>query len=801
MVRTLPLRAPRHRLLAAALAVGLLAATFAVAQGGQRDRAAAAAAVAGDGTTPATAGVSCWGIKRQHPASASGTYWLLTPAMARPASFYCDMVTDGGGWVLIARGRDGWVWSPAGQGSAATVRGAVSGPAAFVPASLSAATIDGLINRSAPSALSEGIRVERAANASGSSFQQLRLYPTWSTWNWSWDAGLLLKRIVVGSTSFTGSNTRDTYDAKAAGMTTNGAAGKQGTTRMFTWPWVNNGNKAGFSYGKGGPTGSTSSTTNLWQHRSTGYTLPFTRVWLRPKLANTATFAPIPAAGYGPSARAPGLSDRSERAPWGVVGNDHTGEASTEPWNTNVLAVEATPSRVFVGGRFTGVQRGPGATPVAQRSLAAFDLDGNFISTFRPQIAGRVWDVLLTPDGKLIIAGDFTSVNGVANTRGLAALDPTTGAVVSGWKARISRVGGTEWRVRTLDQRDGWIYAGGTFDRLVAGTATVPVAVTNAIAVSASNGTQGPWKPTPNGSVVDLTVTADGTRVLLAGYFSSVGGSTRHGHFAVTSRSTGAPTSGVATWTPSVGTGSSPTQRYQLAVADLGERMVIGGSEHSTQLWNKARTTMLDAAITKPGGDTQVIEVVGSKTYVGCHCGGWMYQGTNNYTMPPSYRSVDAINLVGAWDTATWTYDTTWFPGSLKGASGEGIWAIDADARGCLWVGGDLDRGAYSGDAATDWLGGFARFCPADATAPSAPGSLRITSSGIARTLSWTGASDPGGAAVTYDIVRNGRVIATASSATRSFTDPAGAAGSSYTVRAVDPTGNRSASPAPVTVS
>ena len=65
---------------------------------------------------------------------------------------------------------------------------------------------------------------------------------------------------------------------------------------------------------------------------------------------------------------------------------------------------------------------------------------------------------------------------------------------------------------------------------------------------------------------------------------------------------------------------------------------------------------------------------------------------------------------------------------SLKGAAGEGIWAIDSDARGCLWVGGDLQRGAYSGDAATDWLGGYARFCAADANAPSTPGSFKVTS-------------------------------------------------------------------------
>ena len=96
--------------------------------------------------------------------------------------------------------------------------------------------------------------------------------------------------------------------------------------------------------------------------------------------------------------------------------------------------------------------------------------------------------------------------------------------------------------------------------------------------------------------------------------------------------------------------------------------------------------------ITAPGGDTQVIEVVGSTAYVGCHCGGWAYLGTNDHAAPRGFRAIEPINLVGAWDTATWTYDTTWYPGSLKGASGEGIWAIDGDSRGCLWVGGDLDR-------------------------------------------------------------------------------------------------------------
>jgi trimeric autotransporter adhesin len=752
----------------------------------------------GDGASAATAGASCWGIKQAYPSKPSGTYWLSTPAMDRPAAFHCDMVTDGGGWVLIARGREGWLWMPSGQQSPAAVRSTISGSGAFAPASLPAATIDGLINGASPAALGDGIRIERALNAAGTSYQQVRFHPRFTRWTWMWEGGQLLSKVVIGSTTYTGSNTRDTY-ASVAGQTANGLAGKQGTDRLFTWTWGQNGNKAGFSYGSGGPAGSTSSTTHLWRAGTNGYTLPFTRVWLRPKISNATTWPAIPASGYPASPKPTVLKDRSELAPWGVTGLDRTGEQQVEPWSTNVLAVEAGADRVFVGGRFTGVQQGPGGPITGQRSLAAFDLDGNWISTFRPAIAGRVWDLALTGDGNLIVAGDFTSIDGVPGTAGLAALDPTTGAVVPGWRANVARVGGTPMRVRTLAVHGSWIYAGGLFDRVTGGSATTPTTVTNAISVSTSSGAVGTWRPTPNGQVVDLAPAAGGTRMLLAGFFATVGASTTHGNFAITRSSDGAPVSGVGPWTPATGTPSN--LRYQQAVAEVGDRLLIGGSEHSTQLWNSSRTTLLDAAITKPGGDTQAFAVVGDAVYVACHCGGWVYEGSNDFTTGKGFRRIEAINLVGRWDAASWRYRPDWYPGSLRGAFGEGIWAMDPDPRGCLWVGGDLVRGAYSGDAATDYLGGFARFCPQDTTVPTAPGGLTVTSSGTARTVRWTASTDPGGGSPTYDVVRDGRVIATVSAATRSHTDPNGPKGSRYTVRAVDARGNRSASPPPIAVS
>ena len=72
-----------------------------------------------------------------------------------------------------------------------------------------------------------------------------------------------------------------------------------------------------------------------------------------------------------------------------------------------------------------------------------------------------------------------------------------------------------------------------------------------------------------------------------------------------------------------------------------------------------------------------------------------------------------------------------------------------------------------------------------------------IDSSGLNVIVQLTEALRPGGGTVTYDVIRDGRVIATTSSATRTYTDPDATAGSRYTVRSVDGRGNRSASPAP----
>ena len=131
-----------------------------------------------NGTTSERAAASCWEAKQANPEAKSGAYWLYTPAMSQPTQFYCDQETDGGGWVKIGEGRDGWTENYEGQGDTSQLYSdaapASSGltleqgkplsslPAAKTPIQLSGTTISQLLNGTRPDQLSDGYRFRRA---------------------------------------------------------------------------------------------------------------------------------------------------------------------------------------------------------------------------------------------------------------------------------------------------------------------------------------------------------------------------------------------------------------------------------------------------------------------------------------------------------------------------------------------------------------------------------------------------------------------------------------------------------------
>ena len=111
----------------------------------------------------------------------------------------------------------------------------------------------------------------------------------------------------------------------------------------------------------------------------------------------------------------------------------------------------------------------------------------------------------------------------------------------------------------------------------------------------------------------------------------------------------------------------------------------------------------------------------------------------------------------------------------------EGAWELSVDSRRCLWAGGDFVQGATT----ADWLGGFARFCPSDSTAPRKP--TRFAHSGMQ--LTWAQSVDNSGVRPTYEILRNDRVVATTTRLSYVATTRG-----RWFVRAVDRAGNRSIS-------
>lgn len=757
-----------------------------------------------DGTTSETAGASCWGIKQEFPASTDGTYWLYTPSMDRPEPFHCDMTTDGGGWVLVGRGRDGWTFHPNGQGTPEAVRRDVDGPAAFAPAALPKDTIDELLDRNKLSAEPDGIRLERAISVDGSTRQDYRFHSRADEWTWSFDAGQILNSIAIDGTVYRGGNTLDT-GAHAPGEQTNDLYRVNDTRRLTTAASVQNDDRKGFATfapGKGSSDPSSyfwGPTYAAWRD-SPRWPLPFTTIWLRPRIATSVEgFSPVAAEGLAEDVERPRLADRSEFAPWGVVGIDHEGEANNTAWRTNVVAVETLPDRVIVGGKFTGVQNGPGAPVTDQSFLAAFDLEGNWISTFRPTLSGRVFDIEPLPDGSILVGGDFADVNGVADTSYLAKLDPTTGAVDETWRASVSHTDNTG-AVRALDVRGDWIYAAGRFNRFKPGGATEGAPVSSAISIGVSDGRRGTWAPIIHGAGVDVEVSGDGTRVYLAGHFNAVNGNTDHGFHAITDIGTGQPVEGVGPFIP--GDGVIEAFRYQGGVAETPSgKPVVGGSQHALQLYDRNRTALLQSHITKSGGDFQATAVFDGFVYASCHCMDWDYQGTNGMQHVYGHTTVNPIRMIARYDAETLEHDETWWPNGTKGENDGGIWAIDQDVNGCLWVGGDLIRGGYTGNAAADYLGGFARFCPDDRVAPTAPAALTAAASDAGVALAWSASTDAEGPVV-YDVYRNDRVVATVTGTSYTDTSLAGRPTTNvrYTVRAADGRGNRSATARPVTV-
>ncbi len=237
--------------------------------------------------------------------------------------------------------------------------------------------------------------------------------------------------------------------------------------------------------------------------------------------------------------------------------------------NGSVLVVVVQPDgKILLGGDFAVL--GPNGGPLVTRNrLARLNADGTLDTSFNPNATGRIYAIALQADGKILVGGSFNGPNSIGGQlrNYIARLDPTTGLPDSFDPNANSDV------FSLAVQADGKILVGGDFNF----TNSIGGATRNGIArLDPATGMADSFDPNAGGRVSTIVVQPDGN-ILVAGAFFTIGGQTR----AVMARLN--PTTGLAdSFDP-----SPNSSVFAIAVQPDGK--IIAGGQFSN-IGGQART-------------------------------------------------------------------------------------------------------------------------------------------------------------------------------------------------------------------
>jgi len=399
--------------------------------------------------------------------------------------------------------------------------------------------------------------------------------------------------------------------------------------------------------------------------------------------------------------------------------------------NFHVSSIAQIGSRTYVGGEFTQIQNAGGGTIYSVSGLFAFDTATGLIDTSGfgfPAVNGRIEVLAPSEDGQsLFVGGDFSQING-KHTKKLASLNPATGTVIAQFQAKADN------KVNDLVARGGLLYMGGTFLN-VDGVARSGIAAVDPVTGALSNqlalpvtGTRLSKKPM---HVDRIDVTPDGTRLLISGNFTAVGGALR-GQLAMINLTTSPDT--LANWdtdryTPLCATkfatyirdiDFSPDGRYFVVATTGATAINHGGTPTSGPLCDSSARfeTMATGSGIQPtwvdfvGGDTNYsVAITGTAVYLGGH-----ERWQNNYWGADSAKP-GSVGRPGI--AALSPLNGIPFRWNPKRVRGLGAQALLATGDG-LFVGSDTDYigGEYHAKIALMPLAG------GEVVPPTVPGSI-----------------------------------------------------------------------------
>jgi len=193
--------------------------------------------------------------------------------------------------------------------------------------------------------------------------------------------------------------------------------------------------------------------------------------------------------------------------------------------NGNVFAIAVQPDgKVLVAGSFTTVQPNGTPTAITRNSLARFNPDGTLDFSFGdPGVNGQISALVLAPDGSMVIGGKFTAVAGqtrnrVARLNSAGVLDPTFDPNIE----PVPAVSLTPEVTSLALQTDGKLIVGGGFVRVQPNGG--PLATRNRIArFNADGSLDTTFSPSANNMVLALALQPDG-KILVGGGFTMLQG-------------------------------------------------------------------------------------------------------------------------------------------------------------------------------------------------------------------------------------------------------------------------------------
>ena len=344
---------------------------------------------------------------------------------------------------------------------------------------------------------------------------------------------------------------------------------------------------------------------------------------------------------------------------------------------------------MYAGGSFSSVSTAPGVSPggtFTRNNVVAFDPTSGVIRSFAPNVGGEVW--ALASDGtSLYVGGTFATVNGVAR-RGVAKLDPVTGAVDTSFNANLS-----SGRVTDAAVVGGRLLVAGTFPGKLRALNLASGGNTGYINVGISGSVADNAGPT---EVYRFGVNPAGTRLVGVGNFTAVGGQTRWRAFMLDLGATAT----VSTWwypplqnmcqaaslpdyvkdvdfSPDGSWFATVSSGYVPQAGGIGRDLCDATARFETNVANPVRPTWINYT----GGDTlHSVAATDVAVYVQGHQR-WLDNPQGRNSAGPGAVSRPGIGAIGP----TTGLALSWNPTKDRGVGGKDLYVTSQG----LWVGSD----------------------------------------------------------------------------------------------------------------